>query len=376
MLLVYPSALCNTNDRKKLASFIRSKLAARKIAVSDVVFEQDCVAFWTADPVESASIAAGLFGIERAAVARAVRKDFASLSSAIVDVAKKSILRGEKFCVRVDIADTTIDYAGRDVEFFTSGKLTSELSSAGSRPAKRADQADRLVRSYVGWRSAYVWISSSQGRGGLPYGSLGQAIFCGVDGPLSALSCYLAVKSGFVPQFFIFYDGEQNLRQNVKIFVRILEAIDTAEGKVRLARLSLPKDVNNKIVPLLAEHARCMILTSLSTERVALPLSAAIHPAWFIESIIKQVVAEGKVPWLPLLFLSDLNSVGGFDAKKDLILSQESNLNLRDISKKSYTSTNYEKKLASIVKQSIESIRLISLSKIGPNYLHDIIDSI
>jgi len=69
VLLVYPSALCNTNDRKKLASFIRSKLAARKIAVSDVVFEQDCVAFWTADPVESASIAAGLFGIERAAVA-------------------------------------------------------------------------------------------------------------------------------------------------------------------------------------------------------------------------------------------------------------------------------------------------------------------
>ena len=128
---------------------------------------------------------------------------------------------------------------------------------------------------------------------------------------------------------------------------------------------------------MLQEGISIRILTLLPGKgRLVIPLSAAIHPPWFVESTVKKIVSTGKIPWMPLMLLTDgiyhdAKSVG----LEDKITSIDDLINTNMIMFKKQEYKKYERKIDTVSKAAVNNMKTISL-KVGSNYLHDIIDSI
>jgi hypothetical protein len=128
---------------------------------------------------------------------------------------------------------------------------------------------------------------------------------------------------------------------------------------------------------MLKEGISIRILTLLPGKRgLVIPLSAAIHPPWFIESTVKKIVSTGKMHWMPLMLLTDgiyheAKSMG----LEDKIPSIDDLINNNMIMFKKHEYRKYERKIDMLSKTAVKNMKTISL-KVGPNYLHDIIDSI
>jgi hypothetical protein len=125
---------------------------------------------------------------------------------------------------------------------------------------------------------------------------------------------------------------------------------------------------------MLQESISANILTHLPENRLIIPLSTAIHPTWFIEATMKKIVFARKTPWLPLMFLTD--SI--YHNTKDTGLEDRTtciDTLIKDMTFKREEYEKYENKIDALSKAAIKNMKTISL-KIGPNYLHDIIDSI
>jgi len=122
-----------------------------------------------------------------------------------------------------------------------------------------------------------------------------------------------------------------------------------------------------------------VLLAKLSSQynikNIALPLSTAIFPAWFISDIVRDV-AKVATPWLPLMFMSDEL----YTNAKTLGL-KEAHLNEIDsTSRTSFDSDKYAQlmktiDLEDVIGNALKSMKTIDL-EVGPNYLHDILDSI
>jgi hypothetical protein len=125
---------------------------------------------------------------------------------------------------------------------------------------------------------------------------------------------------------------------------------------------------------MLQESISANILTLLPENRLVIPLSTAIHPTWFVEATMKKIVFAGKMPWLPLMLLTDsiyhnTKEIGLEDKTTSIdALVKEMTFKIEEYEK-------YENKIEALSKAAIKNMKIISL-KIGPNYLHDIIDSI
>jgi hypothetical protein len=93
---------------------------------------------------------------------------------------------------------------------------------------------------------------------------------------------------------------------------------------------------------------------------------------------MKKIVFAGKTPWLPLMFLTDSIYHNAKDTGlEDKINSCYTSIDtlIKDMAFKKEEYEKYENKIDVLSKAAIENMKTISL-KIGPNYLHDIIDSI
>jgi len=147
--------------------------------------------------------------------------------------------------------------------------------------------------------------------------------------------------------------------------------------KIRLIHIDLPDKYNHHLKLILQEGIVARILTLLPGKGgLVIPLSAAIHPPWFVESTLKKIVSLGKIPWMPLMLLTD----GIYhDAKsmglEDKIPSIDDSINNDMIMFKKHEYRKYERKIDMLSKTAVKNMKTISL-KVGPNYLHDIIDSI
>jgi hypothetical protein len=104
-----------------------------------------------------------------------------------------------------------------------------------------------------------------------------------------------------------------------------------------------------------------------NNSRIVFPFTAAFHPIWFIESIFHETLSAGKMPFAPLVFLSSELFKYAQQA--------ETELNISDVHITKRRLQGYEKTIDFETKSAIKNTKRLEL-KVGPNYLHDIIDSI
>lgn len=360
VVIAFPSAF--TNDRA-LAQTIR-RVARGRINVN---VEHNCIICESSDVVKLASQLVSMSGVESVAIANKVSSNFSELTNAIVEVGSKVIIPGDRFYVKVIIQPAAkCDYVSRDVEFASSGTLAARLSSINALPAKTEKDASRLVLTVIGKESAYLCIQVMTAPGGLIAGSRGR-VLSSIHDSLSFLSCLMAAKAGFECTSIVLpYVDESELEINAKLVQLFATRTDRKKQTILAVPINIP--AKGMVPVLLKEKIISKVLIQCQNNRIIFPLTAAVHPIWFIESIIQETLFAGKIPFVPLLFLSSELGRYAEEAGIDLNVSVANNIGKDRLQK-------YSNAVDSEARSAIKHIKRLELN-VGPNYFHDIIDSI
>jgi hypothetical protein len=360
VVIAFPSAF---SDQRALVRAIQN---AARGTVRSVAVEHDCIICESSDIVELACQLAGMFGVESVAVAKKVSSNFSDLSAAIVEVGISIIVPGDRFHVKVMLQPTAkCDYVSRDIEFAASGALAARLASINARPARTDKDASRQILTVIGKQSAYVCIQVMTAPGGLIAGSHG-AILSSIHDSLSFLSCMMAAKAGFECSSVVLpYHDRGELETSAKL-VQHFAAIT---GRKKQTILAMPINVpgTGAVSLLLKEQILSKILIQYPDSRIVFPFTAAFHPIWFIETIFNETLAAGKMPFAPLIFQSSELVTYAQQAGIEL------NISAVQITKGKLQ--KYGKAVDFESESAIKHTKRLEL-KVGPNYLHDIIDSI
>lgn len=359
VVIAFPSPF---TDARALARTIQ-RASGGTINVS---IEYNCIICEARDVVELASQLATIFGVESVAIANKVSSNFSDLTAAIVEVGAKVILPGDRFYVKVIIQPVAkCEYVSRDVEFAASSTLAGRLASKKALPAKTEKDASRVILTVIGKKSAYVCIQLMTAPGGLIAGSHGK-VLSSIHDPLSFLSCLTAAKAGFECTSVVLpYIDKRELETNAKL----VELFAARTGRKKQTILAIPINVPAKgmVSILLKEKIISKILIQCQNNRIVFPLTAAVHPIWFIEPIIQETVFAGKIPFAPLLFVS--SELGGYAQEAGI------QLNVSAVKVAKSKLQKYSNAVDSGARLAVEHTKRLNL-KIGPNYFHDILDSI
>ncbi|HET7148481.1 MAG TPA: hypothetical protein VFI73_08295 [Candidatus Nitrosopolaris sp.] len=412
VLLVFPSQF-SIGRIDKLIADIKDALRLKRVEPSEIIVEKECIVFKLDDVVEGVAITGEMFGIDKVAIAKKVSTRFEEIVAQVVNIGKLKVLPNERFYVKVQISnDAKVDYKPRDLEFASTGELTATLQSSASpsltsfsrksstfspsassptsfaRPAKNELVADRLIEIFIGKKSAYVCIEIDPGLGGLPFACQEEKVLCTIHNALSAISCMAVLKCGFFPEIIILYTDDDDLRQNLKTFGMIVNKINTKKYSIRLARVEgLQKQLQKHQQPqheisyktILREIVATEILTRMRGEGVAVPLSTAIHPLWLIELTLKKILSSNKIPWMPLLLptqrIYDIAKALGMEEHKLRLISDQSCIIERLVNFTKQDHAKYRKSINFMTESALKNMKTISF-EIGPNYLHDILDSV
>ena len=376
ILIVFPSAF-SANKMDELKSLISKKLQLSNIMVSRIVNEETCIAFEVADVVEAAAITSEIFGIDKVAIAKRIKNEFNNIVNEIVHIGKQIILPGEKFFVKVCTsysAKKKINYVGRDIEFASIGNLVADLSHLGATPVKNELGADKIILAYISNDSAYVCLQIDKALGGLPFGYQNKKVTCGIHNILSFVSCMLSIKCGFIPELFILYTNEYDLKENAKMSGHIAYKMAIKKHTIRIMHIDIPDGYDNNIKFMLQECISTRISTLLPGKRLVVPLSAAIHPLWFIDEVTDKIVQARKKYWMPLVLLT----TGIYHEAIAMGLKDKTMLIDVLINNMTFTKLEYKKyqhMIDTYSKVALRNMKTISLN-VGPNYLHNIIDSV
>ncbi|PWU82705.1 MAG: hypothetical protein DLM72_00355 [Candidatus Nitrosopolaris wilkensis] len=413
VLLVFPSQFSMGRIDKLIAN-IKDALRSKDVGLRVIAIEKECLVFELDDVIEGAAITVEMFGIDKVAIAKKVSTArFEEILAEVVRIGKLKILPKEKFFVKVQISNNAkVDYKPRDLEFASTGELTAALQSSlppslslssrksstfsssassltsSARPAKNELDADRLIEIFIGKKSVYVCIEIDAALGGLPFACQEEKVLCTIHNALSAISCMAVLKCGFFPEIIILYTDDENLRQNLKTFGLLVNRMNTKNYSVRLAKVEeiqkqqqqqhqQQRESSHKTI--LQEIVATQILTHMRGKGVVVPLSTAIHPLWLIELTFKKIFSSNKIPWMPLLLptqgIYDIARELGMEEHKLRLMSDQSCMidGLLTFTKQDYAKCR--KSIDIMTESALKNMKTISF-EIGPNYLHDILDSV
>jgi hypothetical protein len=362
VVIAFPSPF---SDQRALSETIQ-KAARGTVSVN---VEYKCIICEARDVVELASQLAGMFGIESVAIANKVSPNFSDVTAAIVEVGSKVMIPGDRFYVKVIVQPAAEwDYVSRDVEFAATGTLAARLASIKVLPAKTEREASRLILAVIAREYAYVCIQVMDGRGGLIIGSQGR-VLSSIHDSLSCLACLMAAKAGFdCTSIVLPYVDENELAINAKLLQLFARRTGRKKQKIFAMPISVPVPAKGMVSILLKEMIISNILVKCqNNNRIILPLTTAVHPIWFIEPLIKQTIYAGKMPFAPLMFLS--NELDRYAQEVGI----ELNVSVVKVAKGMLQ--KYSNTIDSQARLAIKHMKTLEL-KIGPNYLHDIIDAI
>jgi hypothetical protein len=359
VVIVFPSAF---TDVRALAQTIR-RTASGTISVN---IEYDCIVCETVDVVELASQLASMHGIKSVAIANKVSSTFSDLTAAIVEVGSKVISPGDRFYIKAIIQPVAkCEYVSEDIEFTASSTLAVRLASIKALPAKTEKDASRLILTVIGKKSAYVCIQLMTAAGGLTAGTHG-TVLSSIHDSLSFLSCLIAARTGFdCASIVLPYADDSELEINAKL----VQLFAARTGRKKQTILAMPINVpaKGRVSILLKEKIISKILIECQSNRIVFPLTAAVHPIWFIEPIIRETVLVGKMPFAPLIFLS--SELDRYAQEAGIELNASALKVAKGKLQKYRNAIDCEARLA------IKHTKRLEL-KIGPNYFHDILDSI
>jgi hypothetical protein len=428
VLIVFPGRFSMGRIDKLIAN-IEKQLQSKNIETKNTAIENEWLIFDMDDVVEGAGITREMFGIDKVAIAKKVPSiQFEDIAAEVVNIGKLKVLPNEKFFVKVQISNNAkINYKSRDLEFASTGDLTAALQSSSfsssrrpytfspvpsisssrsysyARPAKNEFEADRLIEIFVGKKSAYVTIETDNGPGGLPFACQGEKVLCSIHDTLSAISCMIILKCGFFPEIVIVYTDDYDLRKNLKIFGMIVNKMSIKNYSIRLVQLdygndsgfgktlnlkqhgqrrlqkTMKRELESSHKAVLQEIVATQILTLMKGKGIVVPLSVVIHPFWLIQSTFKKILASKKIPWMPLL----LPSHGMYDIAEELgieknmlpLLSDKGSMMNRLMTFTRQDYAKYRTTIDKMTESAKRNMKTISF-EIGPNYLHDILDSV
>ncbi len=362
MVIAFPSPF---SDERALSETIQ-KAAWGTISVN---VGYNCLICEARDVVELASQLVGMYGIESVAIANKVSTNFSDVTAAIVEVGRKVMLPGDRFYVKVIVQPAAeCDYASRDVEFAASGTLAARLASIKVLPAKTEEAASRVVLAVIAKEYAYVCIQVMDGPGGFIIGSQGR-VLSSIHDSLSCLACLMAAKAGFdCTSIVLPYVDKSELAINAKLLQ--LFAIRTRRKKQKILAMPINVPAKGLVSVLLKQKIISKILVKCqnnNNNRIVLPLTTAVHPIWFIEPIIKEMVFARKMPLVPLMFLS--TELDRYAQEVGI------ELNVSAVKVAKAVLEKYSNTIDTQARLAIEHMKTLDL-KIGSNYLHDIIDAI
>ena len=361
-VVVFPTVF-SKNKIPQLITNIKKILKIKNLQFKSVKRDGDIVLVDANDPVFASSAINLLFGIEKIAIARKTENDFQTLVSEITSVGGNLILKGERFLVKVE--GTSRGFLPKDIEIASTSSIIEKRSSLGAHPGTE-EKYDKLLYVYLTKNNSYICIFSDKGNGGIPYKSQAKKTVCAIYDELSAVSCYETIKQGYDTRIIVCYRQKSELTDLIKILSQIIPRLVQKEIKIEFFNFKISS--GGKKNYLFYINSILSLMLERTEERVSLALSPQIFSSDFVDNSLKQVFKNRKIPFLPLAGLdagifTDAKEIGtDRDVKR---LEKIVGINSDEIPKTS----------KKIVDDSIRTKKVISV-KVGPNNVHDILDSL
>lgn len=364
-VVVFPSVFAK-NKIPALIINIKKILKIRNQKFNSVKREGNIIIVNANDPVFASSAINLLFGIEKIAIARQVSNDFDTLVDEITKLGGSLLLKGEQFNVRVE--GSPKGYTQKDLEVAATSSIIEKKSNLGAKPGNDQNY-NKLIYTYVTKRNAYICIYLDEGHEGIPYGYHKKSALCCVYDELSAVSCLQTIREGFQTSIIVCYNKRSDLTKLAKILDRILPVTLAEKIPIEFCKLAFKPTSKNyqKLIGLIIE-----ILVNVAKTKgfnyVSLPVSPLVFPISYVEYSMNRFWQENIVPIFPL------EGIGKevFQSARDLGLEKY----LRNIE------VIITKRFGDILKPKKTEIQACLQTKntvqvtIGPNNVHDILDSL
>ena len=361
-VVVFPN-IFSQNKIPLLIKNIKKILKIQKQKFTSIKRDGDVILVDANDPVFVSSTINLLFGIEKIAIARQVRNNFQEIISEITTVGGNLLLKGEKFLVKVE--GISKGFLTKDVDIAATSNIIEKKIKLGIQPGTE-ENYDKLLYTYLTKNNAYICIFIDQGKNGIPYQKSNKKTICALYDELSAISCYETIKQGYDVKIIICYRRKSELTNLIKITNQIIPRL--LEEEIDLEFFQLKTKSNGIKNYLLYVNSVSEIMLHYSNTQISLALSSLIFSLDFIDNLVKQVFQKGKIPIIPLRGID--NNL--FEDAKEIGLKGI----VEKLRKRLSTNSN---KIPNITKAEIENIlktkQVISV-KIGPNNVHDILDSL
>ncbi len=361
-VVVFPT-IFSKNKIPQLISNIKKILKIKNQEFKSVKRDGEIILVNANDPVFASSAINLLFGIEKIAIARQIKNEFGNIVSEITSIGGNLLLKGEKFLVKVE--GISKGFVTKDVEIAATSNIIGKKVKLGAHPGTD-ENFDKLLYTYLTKNNAYICIFSDNGKDGIPYQSQNQKTICAVYDEISAVSCYETIKQGYDTKIIVCYRQKSELMNLAKIINQIIPRLVQDVIEIEFLQLKIsPNGAKNYLVYV---NSILEILLQYSNNRVSLALSPLIFSPDFIDNSLKIAFGKKKIPILPLTGV-DSNL---FNEAKEIGLER----NIKKLKKSVTISTD---EIPSFSKKEVESAlntKKIITVQVGPNNVHDILDSL
>ncbi len=363
-VVVFPTVF-SKNKIPQLIINIKKILKIQNQEFKSVKRDGDIILVNANDPVFASSAINLLFGIEKIVIARQIKNDFQKIVSEITSVGGNLLLKGEKFLVRVEGA--TKGFFTKDIEIAATSNIIEKKSNMGARPGTD-ENFDKLLYTYLTKNNAYVCIFSDNGQGGIP--AQNKNTICCVYDEISAISCFETIKQGYDSKIIICYRQKSELMNLAKMINQIIPRLVKQEIVLEFFHVKINSTgiknyliFVNLILEIMLHEGK---LEKLS--HVSLALSPLIFSTKFIDYSIKRVFQKDMIPITPL---SGVDSKL-FEEAKEIGLEKQ----IPKLEKLFMIDSNELPKFSNKdVDLAIKTKKSVTV-KIGPNNVHDILDSL
>jgi len=365
-VVVFPTIFSKKNI-PNLISNIKKILNLRNQEFTSIERDGDVILVNSVDPVFSSSAINLIFGIEKVVIARKVKNDFKTIVSEISSTGGNLLLKGEKFLVKVE--GISKGFFPKDIEIAATSSIIEKKSNLGAIPGTENDY-DKLLYTYLTKKNAYICIFMDKGLGGISNNSNKQNTICCVYDELSAISCYETIKQGYNTKIIICYQKKSELLNLVKTINHIIPKLLNEKVSLDFFRindhLTGAKNYLNffdSILDILIHESKFEKL-----DYISIALSPLIFPQKTIDFFMKKISQHKKIPIMPIFGLDGKL----FEDAKELGLEK----NFKKIQKIiSFDFSKSPKVATKKTESNLKPKKTVNVV-VGPNNIHDILDSL
>jgi len=364
-IVVFPSLFAE-NKLSLLMANIKKILKIKKQNYSKISRDGNLILVDANDPVFASTTINLLFGIKQVIIAKKIKNDFTTVVNEISKIGTNLLLKGERFYVNVQ--GVPKGYVTKDVELSATSSLIENNKKNNAKPGTE-EKHDKLLFTYITKSNAYVSIFSDKGLGGTVNNSQNQKVVCGIFDEFSALACLETIKQGFEVKFVVFYQNQAELVNLVKILQRILPRALQIQFEIEFYKIS---GFGNNLASknFLVTEILPRIATREKISYVGLPITPLVFPSAFIKKIKLKIFEFGLIPFIPLSGIG----LEVFENAKEIGFEKHE----KKIEKILRTKI-IEKRIKKLSERDIDGIvesKKTAKVKLGPNMLHEILDTL